>query len=216
MLVYDLIMIVVLIAATLWGVYKGLAWQIASIASIFVSYFVAFQLRGVVASYIQADPPWNYALAMLILYLGSSVVVWVGFRLVKTTIDQVKLQEFDKHVGGVFGFAKGVALCVVITLFAVTLMGESERQQVIHSYSGYYIAVLLDKSEALLPAEVHDQVHPLLHKLDESLPPGYERFHDQQNQPFQPQQPPNNGPWRFSNSNGAGGQPEEEGIFNFR
>jgi len=214
MLVYDIIMLVVLAAATAWGVYKGLAWQIASIASIFVSYFVAFQLRGVVAGYIHADPPWNYALAMLILYLGSSMIVWVGFRLVKTTIDQVKLQEFDKHVGGVFGFAKGVALCVVITLFAVTLMGESERQQVIHSYSGYCIAVLLDKSESLLPAEVHDQVHPLIHKFDESLPPDYERNHQHPNQPFQPQPPPNNGPWRFSNS--GNGQPENEGIFNFR
>lgn len=212
MLVYDILMLVVLVAATVWGVYKGLAWQLASIASIFVSYLVATTFRTFVASQIKADPPWNYALAMLILYLGTSLVVWIGFQLVKTTIDKVKLQEFDKHVGGVFGFAKGVALCVVITLFAVTLMGEAERQQVIHSYSGYYIAVLLDKSEALLPAEVHDQVHPLLHKLDESLPPGYERNHDHPNQPSQPQPPNNNGPWRFSESNDG----QEEGIFNFR
>jgi membrane protein required for colicin V production len=213
MLVYDIIMLAVLAAATAWGVYKGLAWQIASIASIFVSYLVATTFRTFVAGQIKADPPWNYALAMLILYLGTSLVVWIGFQLVKSTIDKVKLQEFDKHVGGVFGFAKGVALCVVITLFAVTLMGEAERQQVIHSYSGYYIAVLLDKSEALLPAEVHDQVHPLLHKLDQSLPPGYERNHPHSNQPWQPQPPPNNnGPWRFSgNQNG-----QDEGIFNFR
>jgi membrane protein required for colicin V production len=219
MLVYDIIMLVVLVAATLWGVYKGLAWQIASMASIFCSYLVAMQFRGALAGMIKAEPPWNYALAMLILYLGTSLVVWVAFRLVRETIDKVKLQEFDKHVGGVLGFAKGAALCVVITLFAVTLLGDAERQQIVHSYSGYYIAVLLDKSHAVLPQEVYDKVHPLLHSLDQSLPAGYEHFHgqpQQPNNPWQPQpqpQPPNNGSWRFSNVNE---QPPDEGIFNFR
>ena len=105
MQVYDLIMIVVLVAATAWGVYKGLAWQIASIASIVFSYLVAFQFRGPLAAQIKADPPWNVFLAMLLLYLGVSLVVWIGFRMVKETIDRVKLHEFDRHVGGVFGLA---------------------------------------------------------------------------------------------------------------
>lgn len=221
MLTYDIIMLAVLVAATLWGVYKGLAWQIASMASIFCSYFVAMNFRTAVVGMIKAEPPWNYAIAMLILYFGTSLVVWVAFRLVRQTIDKVKLQEFDKHVGGVLGFAKGVALCVVITLFAMVLVGDAQRQQIVHSYSGYYIAVLLDKSHAVLPQEVHDQVHPLIHSLDQSLPAGYEHFHEQPQQPWQPnqpwqpqpQQPNNNGGWRFGNANG---QQEDEGIFNLR
>lgn len=176
-MVYDIIMIVVLIAATLWGIRKGLAWQLASLGSIFLSYVVALQFRGVLAAQINAEPPWNIFLSMLILYLGTSLVIWVGFRLVKDIIDRVKLKEFDHHVGGVFGFAKGVVLCVIITLFAVTLLGEKEQQMIVNSRSGYYIAVLLDKAHAVIPAEVHDQVHPMLHKLDESLPEGYEGFH---------------------------------------
>lgn len=221
MLVYDLIMILVLIAATVWGVYKGLAWQIASLASIFVSYLVALQFRGVVASHISAEPPWNVALAMLILYLGTSLVIWIAFRLVKGTIDRVKLQEFDRHVGGVFGFAKGVVLCVIITLFAVTLMDPPKRQQVISSYSGYYIAVLLDKSHAVLPGEVHDQVHPLLHKLDESLPEDYDRYHDHEHDPAPGPGLPGPSPFRFSTDETAtDGRTAEEGngdgLFNFR
>ncbi|MCA9269158.1 MAG: CvpA family protein [Planctomycetales bacterium] len=171
-------MIVVLVAATAWGVYKGLAWQIASIASIVFSYLVAFQFRGPLAAQIKADPPWNVFLAMLLLYLGVSLVVWIGFRMVKETIDRVKLHEFDRHVGGVFGLAKGVVLCILITMFGVGLLGESEKQQIIHSNSGYYIAVLLDKSHGLLPAEMNDHLHPLLHTLDQSLPEGYEGYHE--------------------------------------
>jgi membrane protein required for colicin V production len=207
MLVYDLIMIAVLIAATAWGVYKGLAWQIASLASIFVSYVGAANFCGLLAPYIGAQPPWNVYLAMLIIYLGASLAVWIAFRLVKTTIDGVKLQEFDKHVGGVFGAAKGVVLCVIITLFGVTLMGQRERESIVRSYSGYYIAVLLDKSHAVIPTAVHDQIHPLLHKLDESLPPGYQPAHDH-GQPYappgpnRPYPPTGNQPYRFGQGSG--------------
>ena len=178
MMVYDIIMLIVLGAAIAWGIYKGLAWQIASFASIIASYLVAYQFSGILAANINAEAPWNKYLAMLILYLGTSLIIWIAFRLVKETIDKVKLKEFDQHVGGVLGFAKGVVLCVIITLFGVTLLGEREQQHIVQSHSGYYIAVLLDKSHAILPVEMNDRVHALIHKLDESLPDDYERFHD--------------------------------------
>jgi hypothetical protein len=138
--------------------------------------------------------------------------VWIAFRLVKTTIDGVKLQEFDKHVGGVFGAAKGVVLCVIITLFGVTLLGQQQREYIVRSYSGYYIAVLLDKSHAVIPTAVHQQIHPLLHKLDESLPPGYQPVHDH-NQPYygppanNPYPPGNYPPPPNNNYPPGGGQP---------
>ena len=197
MMVYDIIMLIVLGAAIAWGVYKGLAWQVASFASIVASYLIAYQFRGALASVIKAEAPWNMYLAMLILYLGTSLLVWVAFRLVKTTIDGIKLKEWDHHVGGVLGFAKGVVLCIIITLFAVTLLGEREQRHIVSSHSGYYMAVLLDKSHAVLPVEMNDQVHALIHKLDESLPDDYERFHDHDHDhgslPTMPSMPVGNG-----------------------
>ncbi len=217
MMIYDIIMILVLVAATVWGIYKGLAWQIASLASIFVSYLVAFHFRGMLASQINAEPPWNMFLAMLILYLGVSLVVWVAFRLVKGTIDKVKLQDFDRHVGGIFGFAKGVVLCVIITLFAVALLGQKEREQVIHSHAGYYIAVLLDKSHAILPSEMDEHVHAIVHELDESLPEGYEPFHEHEELPSGPSLP---GSGIFGVGGGGQDRTAEDGgssgIFDFR
>lgn len=38
---YDLLMIVVLAAATLFGFVKGMAWQVAYLASLIVSYIAA-------------------------------------------------------------------------------------------------------------------------------------------------------------------------------
>ena len=38
---YDIVMLIVLALAIVWGAWKGLAWQIASLASIVLSYMVA-------------------------------------------------------------------------------------------------------------------------------------------------------------------------------
>ncbi len=116
---YDLIMLVVLVGATLLGAWKGMAWQLASMASIVVSYFVAMSFRGPVSQLLSAEPPWNMFLAMLLLYLGTSLLIWLGFQVVRSAIDRMRLNEFDHQVGGIIGFVKGVVLCVIITMFAV-------------------------------------------------------------------------------------------------
>ena len=169
MQVYDIFMLVVLITATIWGLWKGLAWQLASLGSIVLSYVVAVQFRGPVSKYIEATPPWNVFLAMLILYLATSVLVWLGFRMVHTFIDRVKLKEFDHQIGAVLGAAKGVVLCVIITLFAVALLSETQRSLVIDSRSGHYIAILLDKSHDIMPKELHDILHPHHERLETAI-----------------------------------------------
>jgi membrane protein required for colicin V production len=167
---YDLLMIIVLVAAVVWGAWKGFAWQIASLGSIVASYVVALTFRQQIAQYINASPPWNMFLSMLILFLATSLVVWVGFNLVAEMIEKVKLKEFDRQIGAIFGLAKGVLLCVLITLFAVTLLSEPQRQAICNSKSGYYIAILLDKADAVIPGELHQVLDPYIDRLDQQVP----------------------------------------------
>jgi membrane protein required for colicin V production len=167
---YDILMVIVLALAILWGAWKGLAWQIASIASIGLSYFVALRFRLPLAGVITASPPWNIFLAMLILFLGTGLIVWVGFNLVSEFIERVKLKEFDRQLGALFGAAKGVLLCVLVTLFSVALLGDAQRQAICNSRSGYYIAVFLDRADMMIPRELHDVLAPYLDKLDRTIP----------------------------------------------
>ena len=167
---YDILMLIVLAAAVAWGAWKGLAWQIASLASIALSYFVALRFRGQLASVITASPPWNVFLSMLILFLGTGLVVWVGFNLVSELIERVKLKEFDRQLGALFGAAKGVLLCVLITLFSVALLSDSQRQAICNSRSGYYIALLLDRADMVIPHELHQVLDPYLNELDRNVP----------------------------------------------
>ncbi len=169
---YDIVMLVVLVGTALFGAIKGFAWQLASIASIVVSYVVAFNFREQLSQSIQADPPWNRFLAMLILFIGTSLVIWVAFRMVSNTIDRMRLKEFDRQIGALFGLAKGGLYCILLTLFGVTLLGETVREKIVASKSGHYIASVLDRSEALIPPEIHEVVGPYLERFDKKFKDG--------------------------------------------
>jgi membrane protein required for colicin V production len=167
---YDILMLIVLGLAIIWGAWKGLAWQIASILSLGLSYIVALHFRMPLANIINASPPWNIFLSMLILFLGTGLVVWIGFNLISEIIERVKLKEFDRQLGAIFGAAKGVILCVLITLFSVALLGDDQRRAICSSKSGYYIAVLLDRTDTMIPRELHQVLGPYLDRLDREIP----------------------------------------------
>lgn len=166
---YDIIMLVVLVGATLFGAIKGLAWQVASVASLVASYVVAYKYREPFSEAIKADPPWNRFLAMLILYVGTSLVIWVLFRMVSHSIDKMKLKEFDRQIGALIGLAKGVLFCTLITMFAVALSGPTIREQIVRSRSGYYIAKVLDKSYMVIPPELHEVIWPYIDRFERQL-----------------------------------------------
>lgn len=166
MIAYDLLMVAVVVLMTLYGSWKGMAWQLASLSAVFVSYLVAYRFRVPVSGMIDAAHPWNVFLAMLILYISCSLLIWLLFRFISHLIDRIKLREFDSQIGALFGCFNGVIVCVLATLFSVTLLGDQTRELIVSSRSGYYIAVLLDKSHTLMPEEIHQVLHPFIEKLD--------------------------------------------------
>ena len=170
---YDIAMLVVLISATLFGAWKGMAWQIASLASLVASYFVALRFGAELAPVFGKQEPWNRFIAMFVLYAGTSLAIWLAFRLVAGIIDRVRLKEFDRQIGGLFGLAKGVLLCLIITFFAVTLSNQA-REFVLESRSGVYISQLIDRATPLIPPELHDVLAPYLQEFDDGLNPNRE------------------------------------------
>lgn len=167
---YDIVMLVVLVGTTIFGAWKGMAWQLASLASVVVSTIVALHFSSPLAPYLSSQEPWNHFLAMLILYVVTSLAIWLLFRLVAGAIDRVKLREFDHQIGGLFGLAKGILLCLVITFFAVTL-SEQTRQAILKSYSGRAIAFLLKQGTPMMPEEVRAVVGKYVDELDRKLDP---------------------------------------------
>ena len=162
---YDLVMIGILAVAALLGYFKGMVWQIAWIAGIVASSFVAFRFSAQVAPWCGQQAPWNRYLAMLALYAGTSLAVWLVFRLISGFINAIHLSAFDHQLGLLLGAAKGALLCVVITFFAVTL-APSYRHQIVASRSGRFVAELIVRADTYLPKEIHDTVEPFVDEFE--------------------------------------------------
>lgn len=173
MATYDLFMLAILLGLTLYGYFKGMAWQIAYVASFVVSYFVAVRFADQLAPQITfVNPPANKFVAMLIIYALSAFAVWTLFRVVRRGIDSVKMEGFDHQMGAIIGFGRGVLWCVGVTFFAVTLLPAAQKQQIVDSKSGYYIARLVNETDSLFPPEVHQVIEPYLSRLGSELAPG--------------------------------------------
>ena len=168
---YDFIMIAVLLLATLFGAWKGLIWQLCSLGSLVVSFFVAVRFSESLAPHLSDEAPWNRFLAMLLIYAGCSLVIWTVCRLIGGVLDRVRLREFDHQMGGILGFAKGVLLCVAITFFAVALLPEPQKESILTSRSGYYIGVAIHSAPEVMPREIHQVIEPYLDGLHHQLHP---------------------------------------------
>lgn len=168
---YDIFMLLIIVFAVLFGALKGLAWQIASLSAIFVSYIVALNFHEMLAGHIDADAPWNKYIAMFVLYMGTSLVIWILFAVVRRVIEQIELKDFDRHAGAVVGAINGAILCLLITLFAVTLpvLGDDQKTSICQSQSGYLIAKAINHLEVGLPKDVNQVVSPYLDGLKTRL-----------------------------------------------
>lgn len=162
---YDLVMIGILAVAALLGYFKGIVWQVAWILGIVASGFVALRFSGQVAPWFGNQAPWNRFAAMLALYAGTSIAVWLVFRLVSRAINAVHLSAFDHQLGLLFGLAKGALLCVVITFFTVT-MAPAYRPQVVASRSGRIVADLIVRADTFLPPDIHETVDPFVRQFE--------------------------------------------------
>lgn len=165
---YDLVMLTVLVLAAIYGAWKGAVWQMASLASLVVSFFVAMHFSGPLAPYVSDNKEWNRFAAMLILYVVTSMAIWVVFRLVSGVIDRLKLKEFDRQIGGTIGLAKGVLLCLVITFFVVTL-SEPARQAIYKSPSGRAMTWVIQRADVVMPREVRAVVGKYLKQFESDL-----------------------------------------------
>lgn len=164
---YDYIIIALLVVAAIWGARRGFAKQLASLLSLVLGYIVAVNFREAVAPMIDAPHPWDSFAAMLGLFVGTSLAIWIAFRFVNGSIEKAGLTSFDVQLGGLFGLAKGFILATALTMFAVVMLGDVQRAAVLRSYSGTRICRLIQHSQRFVPTEWQQTMRPYLETVEE-------------------------------------------------
>ena len=176
---FDLLIVGILIYAVWKGASKGVVWQLAAIAALVLCFAFAESLSVQLAPMINVKPPLNRWIAMLAIYIGFSFISFTLARSLKTAIDSLKFNEFDRHLGALLGLLKGVVFCLFLTFFLITI-SETARAAVIKSHSGYAAAVILNEMAPVMPAELHEVLDDCLAKLDHPDVP----MHHDEDDPF--------------------------------
>ena len=207
-MVFDLIVVAILILATIRGASKGVVWQLAIISALVLCFAFAETLSLSLAPMITVKPPLNRWIAMFILYIGFSFACFAAARSLKDWIERSRYSEYDRHLGSLLGFAKGVLTCLVLTFFIVTL-SPAARGHILESRSGHAAAVIMDRLHPVMPIELQAILEPYIHQLDQ---PGQNLLHSDHDQLPKPgkgpqddnsSQPPSSSPGTPSDADDA-------------
>ncbi|WP_435021245.1 CvpA family protein [Tundrisphaera sp. TA3] len=160
MTIYDAAMAGVIILGMVWGAWRGITWQLASIASLVLGYSVSQPLSAQLAPRFPGDPTVSRALAMLTVYVGVSAAVFLVAWVVRATLRRMQFEAFDRHLGMVLGGLEGALLGLVITLFVVSLAPKS-RDPIFASPSGKVAGKVMLALGPILPATARDIIDPI-------------------------------------------------------
>jgi membrane protein required for colicin V production len=161
MTIYDAVMAGLLVAGMVWGAWRGITWQLASIASLVLGYSVSHPLSAQLAPQLEqfGGPVVARALAMLLIYAAVSGGVFLAAWIVRTTLRQLKFEAFDRHLGMIMGGLEGALLGLVGTFFVVSLAPQT-RAAIFASPSGRIVGQVMNVVGPVLPGEVRQELAP--------------------------------------------------------
>lgn len=169
--IYDAAMAGVVVAGMIWGAWRGVTWQLASIASLVLGYIVAQPASAQLAPHFPGDPVIARALAMMAVYAGVSAGVFLAAWAVRATLRAMKFEAFDRHLGMLLGGMEGALLGVVVTFFVVSL-SPSAREPIFASPSGRVVGAVMNALGPVLPAEARDALAPFIAQAKQAVATG--------------------------------------------
>jgi uncharacterized membrane protein required for colicin V production len=159
MTIYDAAMAGAILLGLGWGAWRGITWQLASIASLVLGYGASHALSGQLAPSFPGDPLVARGLAMITVYLATSCGIFLVAWIVRATLARLKFEAFDRHLGMLLGGLEGAMLGVVVTLFVVSIAPDT-REPIFHSHSGRLVGALMDNLGPALPPEARSILGP--------------------------------------------------------
>lgn len=165
---FDIIALVLVAWLTIRGAMRGMITQVTSVVAIVVSWIVAAKFSPKLAPMISDEGPYNKIIAMLLLFIATSVVIWLLHGFVAGIFEKIKLKGFDRQMGALLGLAKGLLLCMILTFFLVTLT-ERSKNFALNSLSGKYFARGIEKIGSIIPEDANVILKKNLEGFQESL-----------------------------------------------
>ncbi|MFO0975733.1 MAG: CvpA family protein [Planctomycetaceae bacterium] len=164
--IVDLVVLAVLLYCAVKGASRGLMSQLAWVVALLLCFKFSGSLAPAIEPMIAVEPPLKQWIAMLVIYVGLCGVTFVASGMLSSWMEKARIIDFDKHLGGILGFVKGVVICMTAMYFLIT-MSPSLRAIVSKTYSGYAAAVILNNSQFILKLVPEHAIPTVQHVIDQ-------------------------------------------------
>jgi membrane protein required for colicin V production len=155
MLMLDWICLAVLLLSLLLGAWRGLVYELISVASWIAAFFLAQWFApdvGHMLPWTGASETLRYALGFAVVFIASVLLGGLVAVLVKKLLAAIGLQPADRALGAGFGLVRGLVLLLAATVvIGMTPMKSSEWWR--ESVSAGVLTTSLKGLKPLLPEE---------------------------------------------------------------
>lgn len=165
----DLALLLLLLISIGIGVWRGLVFEVMSLAGWVVAYFAASPLAPLIADQLPEDwlarfgPATLHLIALVLAFVGVLVIWSLATRLVKALIHATPLSAIDRLGGAGFGALRGVFIALLLVLVVgASPLAESSTWQA--SRAAPVLVGVLRSAAPLLP-------EPLTRFISRSMTP---------------------------------------------
>jgi membrane protein required for colicin V production len=149
----DWALLGVLLLSVLIGLFRGLVFELMSLAGWIVAYVCAVWFAADAALYFPLGTPGsalNHSAALLACFVGALIVWGLLSRLVRMAIAATPLTVPDRILGAAFGALRGLVLLLALaTVVALTPAAQSPSWK--QSVGAQWLALTVQGIKPLLP-----------------------------------------------------------------
>lgn len=150
----DWVLLGVLLASMVVGFWRGLVYEVLSLAGWVAAFVVAQWLAPEVVGWLPfvkgAPASVQYAVAFAVVFVGTVFAAGMVSWLIKKLVETVGLRPLDRTLGGVFGLARGVVLLLALTV-VLQLTGVSRDAWWSTAQGPVWLDLVLTGLKPLLP-----------------------------------------------------------------
>ena len=150
----DWVLLGVLLASMLVGFWRGLVYEVLSLAGWVAAFVVAQWLAPDVVVWLPmvqgAPQSIQYAVAFAVVFVVTVFVAGFVSWLIKKLVETVGLRPVDRTLGGIFGLARGVVLLLALTV-VLQLTGVSRDAWWTSAQGSIWLERVLTGLKPMLP-----------------------------------------------------------------
>lgn len=150
----DWILLGVLFVSMMVGFWRGLVYEVLSLAGWVAAFVLAQWFASDVIVWLPflkgAAEPVQYAIAFVVVFIATLFAAGLVSWLIKKLVETVGLRSVDRSLGALFGLARGLVLLLALTV-VVQLTGFSTEVWWKNARGPVFLSASLDRLKPLLP-----------------------------------------------------------------